>query len=134
MWHDLSWEMWIAVAAGVWGLAIVLMAPAVAYSTPGYLKWNAGPRDTDFDLPPIYGRLKRAYGNFMESYVLFVVVAIALALAHRSSTVSLFGAGLYLAARVIYVPLYAFGVTGWRSLAWFAGLAGIAACLFALIF
>ncbi len=130
----MTWELWAAVAGGVWGLVTVLMAPAVAYTTPGYLKWNAGPRDKDFDLPPVYGRLKRAYANFMESYVLFAVIAVALAFAHKSTLVSQGGSALYLAARLIYVPLYAGGVTGWRSLAWATGLIGIAACLFVLIF
>lgn len=126
-------EMWIAVAGGLWGLLTALMAPVVAFTTPGYLKWNAGPRDTEFALPPMYGRFKRAYANFLESYIPFAVIVVALTIVHGSSLVSQCGAVIYLVARVVYVPLYAYGVSGWRSMAWAVALAGVVACLFALI-
>lgn len=39
------------------------------------------------------------------------------------------GAQLWLAARIVYLPLYAFGIPYLRSLAWLVGLVGIAMVL-----
>ncbi len=41
---------------------------------------------------------------------------------------------MYLAARVVYVPLYAFGVFLARSLVWNVGTAGIVLILLSLVF
>ena len=45
---------------------------------------------------------------------------------------TLWGAHLYLFARVVYVPLYAFGVTGLRSLAFIVSVAGLIMVIAAL--
>ena len=127
-------ELWIAVYAAVLGIVMVLLPPAFAYSRKGYIQWNAGPRDKPFDMGPQADRLKRAFSNFMETYAFFAVFVIALAMAHKSSNVSVWGAWTYLGARIVYIPLYAFGVVGIRSLVWCVSLAGIAACAFVLIF
>ena len=42
------------------------------------------------------------------------------------------GAALYFWARLIYIPLYAFGVTGLRSLAFMASLVGLLMIIAAL--
>ncbi len=121
-------ELWIAVYAAVLGVLMVLLPPLLAYSRKGYMQWNAGPRDKPFDMGPHADRLKRAFSNFKETYIFFVVFVIALAFAHKSSTASIDGAWLYLIARIVYVPLYAFGVKGIRSLVWIISVAGIIAC------
>jgi uncharacterized MAPEG superfamily protein len=54
--------------------------------------------------------------------------------AGREGTATLWGAGIYLAARVVYVPLYAFGVPYLRSLAWGVSLGGLLAVLSAILF
>ncbi len=125
-------ELWIAVYAAVLGIVMVLLPPAFAYSRKGYMQWNAGPRDTPFDMGPQSDRLKRAFSNFMETFAFFAVFVIALALAHKSSPVSIYGAWIYLGARIVYIPLYFFGVVGIRSLVWAISLLGIAACAFVL--
>ncbi len=125
-------ELWIAVYAAVLGIVMVLLPPLFAYSRKGYVQWNAGPRDTPFDMGPYADRLKRAFSNFMETYVFFAILMVALTLAHKSSMVSVAGAWIYLAARIVYIPLYAFGVKGVRSLVWAVSLAGIVACAFVL--
>ena len=121
-------ELWIAVYAAILGLVMVHLPPLAAYSRKGYIQWNAGPRDTPFDMGPYADRLKRAFSNFMETYVFFAVFVVALAFAHKSSVVSVDGAWAYLAGRIVYIPLYAFGVKGVRSLVWAISLAGIVAC------
>ena len=121
-------ELWVAVYAAILGMVMGLLPPLMAYSRKGYIQWNAGPRDTPFDMGPHADRLKRAFSNFKETYIFFVVVVVALAFAHKSSTVSVDAAWTYLVARIVYIPLYLFGVKGIRSLVWAISLAGIVAC------
>ncbi len=127
-------ELWIAVYAAILGIVNVLLAPAFAAAKGGkrYFQWNASPRDKPFDIGPHAERLKRAFSNFMETFVSFIVIVIALAFAHKSSDLSVYGAWAYLVARIVYIPLYIFGVTGIRSLVWAISLAGIAACAITL--
>ena len=125
-------ELWVAVYAAILGMVMGLLPPLMAYSRKGYIQWNAGPRDTPFDMGPHADRLKRAFSNFKETYIFFVVVVVALAFAHKSSTVSVDAAWTYLVARIVYIPLYAFGVRGVRSLVWIISVAGIVACFVTL--
>lgn len=123
-------ELWIAVYAAILGVVTVLLAPAFAAAKSGkrYFQWNAGARDAPFDIGPHAERLKRASSNFMETFVAFVVIVIALAFAHKSSSLSVYGAWIYLVARIVYIPMYVFGVKGIRSLVWAVSLGGIIAC------
>ncbi len=129
-------ELWVVVWAACLGLVNCYLAPVAAgiAKGPAYMRWNAGPRDMPFDQGPVAERLKRAFANFLETYVFFAVIVIALAFAHKSSIVSVAGAWTYLVARIVYIPLYAFGVTGVRSLAFGTGLIGLLMCLYTLIF
>ncbi|WP_303830423.1 MAPEG family protein [Asticcacaulis taihuensis] len=128
----MTYELWILVWAAVLGLIQVGLPPIAAMSRTGYARWNAGPRDKEFDIGPLAGRLNRAFANFKETFVVFVVIVVALAFAGKSSELSRWGADIYLAARIFYIPLYAFGVVGVRSLVWIASLTGILMCLFGL--
>ena len=130
----MTYELWILVWAAILGIVQVGLPPVFAMSRKGYAKWNAGPRDGDFDMGPLAGRLNRAFANFKETFVFFAVIVVALAFAGKSSELSRWGADIYLAARIFYIPLYAFGVVGVRSLAWIVSLAGILMCLFTLFF
>ncbi|MFT6774800.1 MAG: putative MAPEG superfamily protein [Paracoccaceae bacterium] len=84
-------------------------------------KWTAGARDEPRPLTGVAGRLKRAYENQVEGLVLFAVAAICVTLLEASSPVTRGAAVAYLVARVIYIPLYAFGVPLWRSAIWGVG-------------
>ncbi len=127
-------ELRIAVYAAGLGIFQLLLAAEWPLFTPGYLRWNAGPRDRPFETGPIAGRLKRAFGNFMETYVFFAVIAIVLTITHRSDALSVWGAWIYLVARIAYVPLYAFAVTYVRSGVWIVSLLGIAMTACCLLF
>ena len=128
----MTYELWILVWAVVLGLVQVMLPPVFAMSRKGYAQWNAGPRDTEFDVGPIAGRLNRAFANFKETFVFFAVIVVALAFSGKSSDLSHWGALTYLIARIIYIPLYAFGVVGIRSLAFIVSLVGMLMCLYTL--
>jgi uncharacterized MAPEG superfamily protein len=71
-------------------------------------------------------RLERAYHNFMETFPLFAAALLAVAVQNKSGGLSHVGAMiLYVIARVVYIPLYAFGVKYFRSLSWTIAAIGI---------
>ncbi len=101
-------------------------------------RWNAGPRD-DGRHPQgvLAGRAERASANFRETYPGFVALALALALKGDAQGfepgLGLWGARLWFAARIVYIPLYLAGIPYIRSLVWLAGLAGLALMFAALV-
>ena len=128
----MSQELWVLIFAVILGLFQILLAASWPLTRKGYTEWNAGPRDEPFDLGPVAGRLRRAYKNFLETFAFFAIIVICLNFATKSDGVSIGGAWLYLVARIVYVPLYALGIKGPRSLAFGASLIGMLMCLWTL--
>ena len=90
------------------------------------LKWNTGPRDEA--MPPLSAqaeRLNRAQANLYETLPLFLGAVLIAHIAGRENATTALGAQIYFWGRVIYVPLYAFGVRQVRSLVWLVSLAGL---------
>ena len=96
--------------------------------------YNASPRDDDG--PPvgkITGRLQRAQKNLFETLPLFIGAVLIAHLANRDGPLTGWGVALYFWARVVYLPLYAFGVPYVRSLVWLVSLAGLILLLYAAL-
>jgi len=117
---DLVWLV-IAVIVGMLHLGVAAQM-AQKYRTPD---WGFGPRDTPMPPQGIAARIDRAYRNFMETFPLFAAALIAVVLQNKSGGLSHWGALLYVVARIVYIPLYAFGVKYVRTLVWFIGTVGI---------
>jgi uncharacterized MAPEG superfamily protein len=102
---------------------------AVAARRQQGLKWARGARDEDRPITGVAARLDRAFRNYMETFPLFAVAVIANLLGDTKSGAEAglvwWGSALYVAARIIYVPLYARGVPGFRSLVWFVSVLGL---------
>jgi uncharacterized MAPEG superfamily protein len=130
----MSEELWIAVFAALLGIVHLALAAGLPLTQAGYARWNAGPRDEPFALEPKLARLNRAFNNFLETYVFFAIIAVTITILVRSTGVSVWGARLYLIARIVYIPCYVFALTGWRSLVWLTSLTGILMCASALLF
>ncbi|MCF6368837.1 MAPEG family protein [Rhizobium halophilum] len=95
--------------------------------------WNAGPRDEGREPQSAQaGRAARASKNFQETYPAFVGLLLGLAFAGDTSGVGLFGASLWLVARVIYIPLYLSGIPYIRSLVWLVSIVGLLMMMFGL--
>ncbi len=103
---------------------VMIMVQATAGIMHHGLPALAGPRDELKPDGPFAGRAKRASANMLENLALFAPLVIVAVETGRTSDLTQIGAGLFLAARIIYAPSYWFGIAI-RSLAWFAGLAGI---------
>jgi len=88
--------------------------------------YNASARD---DAGPPVGkttaRLQRAQKNLYETLPLFIGAVLIAHAAGRETSLSGWGVALYFWARVVYLPLYAFGVPYLRSLVWLVSLAGL---------
>jgi uncharacterized MAPEG superfamily protein len=118
-------ELWLLIAAVLLGFVQIILQAQSMNMQRGY-RWNAGPRDEI--LPPltgIAGRLNRALRNFLESFPLFAAAVLVAAVANIHNGLTLWGAWLYVLGRIVYVPLYAFGVRYVRSLAWNVAVLGI---------
>jgi len=114
------------------GLAQVLLAACLAIRERG-LGWAFSPRDEA--VPPLKGlagRVDRAFYNFMETFPLFAAVVLAGQFMGVHSALTIWGAGLYLWARIAYVPIYMAGVRVLRTLTWFVSIGGIVLILVAL--
>jgi uncharacterized MAPEG superfamily protein len=129
----MSCELYILSASVVFGFVHVLLAAHSASVQRGY-RWAAGARDEQVPaLTGVAGRLARASVNFNETFPYFAAIVLAVQVAGANGTVSCWGAALYLAGRLLYLPLYAFGVYLVRSLAWNVATAGIVLLLVALL-
>lgn len=129
----MSVELTMLAIASVLGLFHLLIAARSGNSQRG-LRWNVGARD---EVPPpvgkVAGRLERAFRNFMETFPFFAVAIILCALAARHNWATIWGAQAYVAARIVYLPLYAFGVPVLRTLVWLAATLSVL-LLFAALF
>lgn len=97
-------------------------------------EYNMGPRDEPGPPErPVTGRMRRAQANLFETLPLFIGAVLIAHVAGRDGTLTVWGCWMYLAARIVYVPLYAFGIPGVRSLVWLVGTAGLAMVLMAAL-
>ena len=91
--------------------------------------WVAGPRDEPRNISGISGRFVRAHRNLLEILPQFVAVLFLVHAADSISSLSVWGAWAFFAARLAYVPSYAFGPPGLRSVFWQIAFFGIVAIL-----
>lgn len=122
----LAWTLMLALAQ--------VLLPAFVRNRETGIGYNAGPRDEPG--PPvgvITARLRRAQANLFETLPVFAAAVLIAHVAGREGALTLWGAALYLGARIVYVPLYAFGVPYLRSLAWSVALLGLLMILFAVL-
>jgi len=114
------------------GLLHIVLASHAASLQRGY-RWTAGARDEI--LPPlsgVAGRLARASANFLETFPYFAAALVGVLVTSSESSWSKVGVWLYLVGRLVYLPLYAFGVILLRSLVWNIATFGIVAIYVAL--
>jgi uncharacterized MAPEG superfamily protein len=98
-------------------------------------KYTCGPRDiAHVPLSPHAARLQRALNNHFEGLILFSLAVLVITASNQSTALTHACAYIYLGARVLYIPAYAFGLTPWRSLIWAAGFAATNVMLLAAFF
>lgn len=110
----------LAMAALLQGVQLIL------YAVPANRELGSGktmsPRDPDRLDRPLgeqvstrTGRLSRAYQNHNEALLLFAVAVAVVTLAEAGTVLTAICAWVYLGARILYIPAYAFGWVPGRS-------------------
>ncbi len=117
---ELSVVLWIAHVLVVAGVAEFALS----------LAYLVSPRDK----PPtpkglLYGRAQRALTNYVESFTAFAALDLAFLFLHQSGGI---WPTVWIVARIVYLPLYVFGVIYVRSLAWGVSLLAIVIMLIRL--
>lgn len=126
---ELTYLAWTLVLA-----LVQIFLPAAFRNKETGLAFNAGPRDEPG--PPvgkITGRLQRAQRNLFETLPLFAAAVLIAHVAGREGASTHWGVLLYFWARVVYIPLYAFGVPWVRSAAYGVSLIGLILLLVAIL-
>lgn len=121
----MSPEMMVLMLAVVLGFVHLTIQAASATSVRG-AKWNLSSRDAT--LPPLTGlagRAERAFANFKETFPFFLAAVFLVMHSGRAGNLSAIGAYIYLAARLIYLPLYLFDVVGARTAVWSLSALGV---------
>jgi len=124
----------LALAALLQTVQYLLFAiPANMELGTGYTS-SARDRAPSRQLSERTARLQRAMNNHFEGLILFTIAVVVVTLGQQSSQVTQTAAWVYLGARILYVPAYAFGWRPWRSAIWAVGfLATVTMIVAALI-
>jgi uncharacterized MAPEG superfamily protein len=120
----MSLEQKVLFFAVVLGIFQLFFAASAATKQRG-LKWNMGTREPVAPLTGYPGRIDRAFQNFKETFPFFLAAVCLLSLTHKGGSISHAGSLIYLLSRVVYIPLYVFGVAVVRSVVWMLSLLGI---------
>lgn len=78
-------------------------------------------RDETRTLEGMLGRTNRALDNSVTALALFAVPVLVMGLRDAYTGESLLAAQVFLAARIVYIPAYVFGIVGLRTGVWLAG-------------
>lgn len=112
-------ELAMATAIIVLGMFQVVAA-AIEYRRV----YGIGYANTARDVPPgkpeskLLGRLTRAQSNLSETAPYFIGLAVITSMAGLSSPETRLAAVAFVVLRIVYWPLYAFGVPNVRGLVW----------------
>lgn len=120
---------WVLVLA----LVQIGLAGAMRTSETG-IAYNMSARDAQAPPErPVTARLRRAQANLFETLPVFAAAVLIAHVSGRSDASTLLGAQVYLAARVLYVPIYAAGIPVLRTLVWSVSVWGIIMILKAIL-
>jgi len=116
-------------------LLLVHIFAAVHLKTKQYGRaWNVGARDEGPPpLNPVAGRLARAQANFQETFPIAIVALLGVVIASRTSSWTAIGGWIWLGARIIYLPLYGYGVPVWRTATFAVSIAGLVIVIWPLL-
>ena len=109
---------------GFYGIVVILTIVVQAQVAAGQVGLGSllQPRDDMPKLTGIAGRLDRAQANSITAMALFAPAVLILGHLGISTATTLAAARLFLIARVLFVPFYAFGINGLRTLVWATGI------------
>lgn len=115
-----------------YGLLVILNLLLQATGALGQLGMGylLSSRDEHRTVSGIAARLERALNNSVTAMVLFAPAVLLIVVTDNSTNQSVLACQAFLIARLVYLPAYAFGLVGIRSLAWTVGLLSTALLYF----
>ncbi|HEV7308605.1 MAPEG family protein [Ensifer sp.] len=119
-----STEIWVLGWSAVFLIVhIIVQATSLDLAHDLGFKYLLGPRDEQ-KVPKsiIAGRLLRSLRNMLETYPVFVALALALVVTGKTGGLGAIGAVTWLIARIVYTLLYVAGVPVLRTLVWFVSI------------
>ncbi|MBR1276877.1 MAPEG family protein [Bradyrhizobium sp. AUGA SZCCT0283] len=117
-------DLWALVAAMLLAVGQLTLSSVLTLRQLGGV-WVAGPRDEAREVTGVSGRFVRAHRNLLEIFPQFVAALFLVHAAQAVGSLSTIGAWLFVIARLVYVPAYAFGPVGVRPVCWLAAQVGI---------
>ncbi len=117
---ELTYLIWSAALGFVY-----LNTQALLFRVQVGIRAANNQRDSDPPSNLWTARGERALRNFLESYAIFVALAVATELSGRSDALTQWGCHLYFWARAVYLPLYVFGISPARSIVWTLSAIGL---------
>jgi uncharacterized MAPEG superfamily protein len=120
------------ITGDLWALVAALLLASIQLGIASILTlrqlggtYVAGPRDKPQEVSGVSGRFVRAHRNLLEIFPQFVAALFIVHAADAAGYLSTVGAWLFVVARTIYVPAYAYGPPGVRPAFWLAAWFGI---------
>ena len=117
-------DLWALVAAMLLAVVQLTLSSVLTLRQLGGA-WVAGARDEPREVTGVSGRLVRAHRNLLEIFPQFVAALFLVHAADAVGSLSAIGAWVFVIARLLYVPAYAFGPVGARPICWLAAQVGI---------
>ena len=102
-------------------VALTLMLQATGASLQLDMGYLLSSRDESRTVTGMAARTGRALDNSITALVLFAPAILILSHKDAFGGGTLLAAQVFLAARVIYLPAYVFGIRGLRTLVWLVG-------------
>lgn len=129
----MSVEAWALFGAMSLGLVHVTAASFTFKAQVGNA-YTVGARDEDLRPVGVAARLDRAQRNFLETFPIFAAAVLLLEQLERTgSGLGVWGSVMYLAGRVVFLPLYALGWPWVRTFSWNFATLGLALTLAAIV-
>ena len=123
--HPVGAPAMFAAAMAVFGesIATIRLLGCICVALAGWAmnrdtgpRWNLGPRDNEPELSALTGRLRRAVDNHFQALTFFIIAVVMVQFTGSNGMLTAICAWIYLLARVLYVPAYAFGWSPGRSI------------------
>jgi uncharacterized MAPEG superfamily protein len=115
----------------VLGLGVILLLDQLVLQTLATIQdlgrdYALSPHDEERQLKSIYaGRVTRGFYNLLETFVVFVALALALVVVGKAGGLGAWGAWVWLIGRILYVPAYIMGIPGVRTGLWSVSVIGL---------
>lgn len=129
----LSIELKMLLYTAILGIVHLLAVSTLSTMQRG-VKWNISSREQKVsELTGVAARMERAFKNFLETFPFFIAAIIMVQLTQMQNSSSMLGAQMYFWARLLYIPIYAAGITVVRTLVWAVSFIGLIKVLLSLV-